>query len=105
MVASHNDMINVACDEVFTETMKTILEYYSSLDERLDIVNHTFDVELDYVLKTIKDEVGMARKKIIRSIKWNLADIHNDHNLIDELIEDDIADGETRLDDFLKSTE
>ena len=105
MLVGHNDMINVARDEVFTETMKTILKYYSSLNERLEVIDHTFDAELDSVLKSIKDEVNMARKNIIRSIKWNLAGIHDDHGLIDELIEEQNAEGEMTLDNFLRGLE
>ena len=104
-MVGHNEMIKVACDEVFTLVIDTILEYYSTLEDRLEVLDHTFDIELESVLKNIENEVNIARKGILRSIKWNLARIHMDERLVDDLIEEQIADGETTLDNFLKDME
>lgn len=105
MLVGHNDMINVACDEVFTAAANVIMEYYSTLEERLEVIDHTFDNELDCVLGQIRQEVMMAKPNIIHSIKWHLADIHQDQRLIDELIEEQNSENERNMNEWLKTLE
>ena len=105
MQPSYNDAIDVLVDEVYINSMNSILESCEILEERLEAIDRTIDEELEEAIKIFKYHIENRKKTIVRSIKWRLADIHDDHRLIDDLIEDDIAEGERAADEYIRQLE
>lgn len=105
MYPSYNDTMKELSDEIYVESMNEILESHETLDERLASINDAINKAYDNVLDELRYHLEYRRKDIIRSIKWRLASIHNDHRLIDDLIEDDIAEDERRADEYIRQLE
>ena len=60
------------------------------LDEHNDVMRYNFELSFD---------------RMENAIKWHIGNKFNDEHLINELIEDQIAEGEHQLDEYLKSLE
>ena len=105
MHSSYNDILRELNDEIYVDSMNEILESHETLDDRLASIDDAINKAYDNVLDELRYRLEYRRKNIIRSIKWRLADIHNDHRLIDDLIEDDIAENERRADEYIRQLE
>ena len=105
MHSSYNDTMKELSDEIYVKSMNEILESHEILDDRLASINDAINKVYNDVLDELRYHLEHRRKSIIRSIKWRLASIHNDHRLINDLIEDDIAEDERKADEYIRQLE
>ena len=98
-------MIHEFVELICSNTIETLEHSYKTEEEQLKNIESVMESEWEGVITNIDDDIDRNHDYIMRQIKWHIADKFKDDRLIDDLINEEQAEGERRLDEYLSSLE
>jgi len=98
-------MIHELTDLLFTNTIECLEDTCSDEKEWLDTFRAMIRNERETIFNNIEEDLERNLEGLERKIRWYIANKFNDDKLVNDLIEEEQAERERRLDEYLSSQE
>lgn len=100
-----NEMIHELTDLLFTNTIECLEDTCLDEKEWLDTFRAMIRNEKETIFNNIEEDLERNLEGLERKIRWHIANKFNDDKLVNDLIEEEQAERERRLDEYLSSQE
>lgn len=98
-------MIHELTDLLFTNTIECLEDTCLDEKEWLDTFRDMIRNEKETIFNNIEEDLERNLEGLERKIRWHIANKFNDDTLINDLIDEEQAERERRLDEYLSSQE